>query len=65
MTRLAGPPAALEMLFREWDPSERARAILDRVDFEAALERGRRMRLEEVIELIDRLQDEAPEQTDA
>jgi len=30
--------------------------------FEAALERGRRMRLEEVIELVDRLQDGAPEQ---
>ena len=53
------PPAALEILFREWDPFERARAMLDRVDFEVALERGRQMQLEEVIELIDRLQDEA------
>jgi predicted ATPase/class 3 adenylate cyclase len=59
------PPVALQLLFQEWDPLERARAMLDRVDFEAALERGRRMRLEEVVELIDRLQDEAPQQTDS
>jgi hypothetical protein len=39
--------------------------MLDRVDLETALERGRRMRLEEVVELIDRLQNEAGRQTDA
>ena len=59
------PPVMLELIFQGWDPFERARAILDGVDFETALERGRRMRLEEVVELIDRLQDEAPEQIDA
>jgi predicted ATPase/class 3 adenylate cyclase len=59
------PPAALELIFGERDPLERARAILGRADFEAALERGRRMRLEEVIGLVDRLQDGALEQADA
>jgi predicted ATPase/class 3 adenylate cyclase len=59
------PPVVLQLIFQEWDPLERARAILDRVDFDTALERGRRMRLEEVVALIDRLQDEAPGQTDA
>jgi predicted ATPase/class 3 adenylate cyclase len=58
------PPVVLQLVFQAWDPFERARAILDRVDFETALERGRRMRLEEVVELVDRLQDEAPARTE-
>ena len=58
-------PVALQLVFEEFAPLERARVLLEPVDFESALERGRRMRLEEVIELVDRLQDEAPEQTDA
>ena len=59
------PPVVLERLFQAWDPLERARAVLDRTAIEAALERGRGMRLEEVVALIDRLQDEAPQPTDA
>jgi predicted ATPase/class 3 adenylate cyclase len=58
-------PVVLERLFEEWNTLERARDSLDRVDFETALERGSQMRLEEVIALIDRLQDEVSEQTDA
>jgi predicted ATPase/class 3 adenylate cyclase len=57
-------PVVLQLVFEEWNPSERARAMLDPVPFEGALDRGRQMRLEEVIELIDRLQDDAREQTD-
>ena len=59
------PPLVLQLIFQAWDPFERARTMLDRVDFETALERGRGMRLEEVVALIDRLQNEAPPQTDA
>jgi hypothetical protein len=54
-------PVVLQLVFEEWDPSERARAILDPLAFATALERGRRMRLEEVIDIIDRLQEGAPE----
>jgi predicted ATPase/class 3 adenylate cyclase len=57
-------PVVLDLIFQEWDPSERARAILDPMAFETALERGRRMRLEEVMALIDRLQKDPPQQTD-
>jgi tetratricopeptide (TPR) repeat protein len=58
------PPVVLELLFQKWDPIERARAILEEADLEAALERGRRMRLDEVVELVDQLQDEIRRQTD-
>jgi tetratricopeptide (TPR) repeat protein len=59
------PPVALRLVFEEYNPLERARALMERVDFETALERGRRMRLDEVVELIAGLQEEASEQTDA
>ena len=58
------PPVALQLIFEEWDPSARARAVLDPVAFETALERGRGMRLEDVTELVEGLQDDAPKQTD-
>ena len=58
------PPVALQLIFEEWDPLQRARALLDPVDFEAALERGRRMQLDEVVELIARLHDEASEHSE-
>jgi hypothetical protein len=58
------PPVALRLVFDEFSPLERARAALEVADFQAALERGRRMQLQDVVELIDRLGDEAAEQTD-
>jgi predicted ATPase/class 3 adenylate cyclase len=59
------PPVGLRLVFEEYSPLERARALLEQVRFETALERGRRMRLEEIVELIAGLQDEASEETDA
>jgi hypothetical protein len=59
------PPVALRLVFEEYSPLERAQAVLEPVDLETALERGRRMRLEEVFELIAGLQGAAPERTDA
>jgi tetratricopeptide (TPR) repeat protein len=59
------PPVALQLVFEEQRPLERARAMLDRVDLEAALERGRRMQLDEVVELIAGLHDEATEHPSA
>jgi tetratricopeptide (TPR) repeat protein len=59
------PPVALRLVFEEYRPLERARARLDLADFEAALERGRRMGLDDVVDLIAGLQDEVPEHRDA
>jgi tetratricopeptide (TPR) repeat protein len=67
LSRAYGVPAplSLQLVFEEHSPLERARALLEHADFETALERGRRMRLQDVVGLVDRLQDETPEQTDA
>jgi predicted ATPase/class 3 adenylate cyclase len=59
------PPLALQLVFEELGPLERARALLEPAAFESALERGRRMHLNEVVELIAGLQDEAAEQLEA
>jgi hypothetical protein len=58
-------PLALRLIFEEFGPLERARALLETADFEEALEQGRRMHLEEVVALIAELQDQAAEQSDA
>jgi hypothetical protein len=48
-------PVALELLFLEFGPLERAKELLDPLVFEVALERGRRLRLDEVMELVTEL----------
>jgi hypothetical protein len=53
------PPLAFQLVFEEYRPLERAQALLERTDFETALERGRAMRLQDVVKLVDRLQDGA------
>ena len=57
------PPVALRLVFEEYRPLDRAREVLEVADFEAALERGRRMGLEDVVELIAGLEDGSLEQT--
>jgi predicted ATPase/class 3 adenylate cyclase len=53
------PPLTFQLVFEEYRPLERAQALLERTDFETALERGRAMRLQDVVKLVDRLQDGA------
>jgi hypothetical protein len=59
------PPVALRLVFEEFRPLDRARALLDVTEFEEALQRGRGMNLEDVVELIGRLDDGAAERRDA
>jgi ATP/maltotriose-dependent transcriptional regulator MalT len=59
------PPVALQLVFEDLDALQRARALVERADFETALERGRQMRLEEVVNLIAGLRDEPPSDTEA
>jgi tetratricopeptide (TPR) repeat protein len=59
------PPVALRLVFEEFRALDRARALLEVADFEEALQRGRSMTLEDVVELIGSLEDEAPQRRDA
>jgi predicted ATPase/class 3 adenylate cyclase len=51
------PPLALAQIISRADPLDRARAVLEPDDLEAALARGRRMTLGETLELITQLAD--------
>jgi tetratricopeptide (TPR) repeat protein len=53
------PPVLLWVVFEEYNPLQRTREALEERDFNAALERGRRMRLEDVVELIVGLEGDA------
>jgi len=59
------PPVLLWVVFEEYSPLQLARAVLEEADYSAALERGRRMRLEDVVELIVGLEGDAREEGDA
>jgi len=46
------PPIGLNQVFTRFDPLARARAELDPAAFEAALQRGRAMRLDQAVSLV-------------
>ena len=54
------PPVALRLVFEEFRPLDRAQGLLEVADFDEALQRGRGMDLEDVMELIGGLEDKAP-----
>jgi predicted ATPase/class 3 adenylate cyclase len=54
------PPLGLEELIRRLDPAVRLQTILDPAPLAAALERGRRMSLDEVMDIVVRIGDLVP-----
>ena len=54
------PPIGLEQLIRRTDPAVRLKGTMAPATLEAALERGRRMTIDEAMDVVVRVADSVP-----